>query len=305
MNYIVCHHRRQKIRRAFVLIIIFLFSANYFNTCSNVTPLWLNDHRPTKTIEMKNLIIVLVLLISPNNVECGSKMAQLLAKASMRSFKKLANKSAKSFIADSLFSGIGSRSHVNNPLANIISTEEYETEVYQIESTLQSRIVAEIPDIQSIMESIDAIKDDWTVREKAIPKDLKILSKELDDFNVLDEFAENGDIESVKTVGNTKIKSANNILKNHLGEAKYDEDFLQANSDGKKTDVECKTAISNIEKLKIKYESANGVYRQIIMTNRQNLEKEFPHETGNSPFPGVQSRNSKLCKMGTRSSGIC
>ena len=67
--------------------------------------------------------------------------------------------------------------NINNSLANIISTEEYETEVYQIESTLQSRIVAEFPDIQSIMDSIDAIKDDWTVREKEIPKDLKILSK--------------------------------------------------------------------------------------------------------------------------------
>ena len=69
---------------------------------------------------MKNLIIVLVLLISLNNVECGSKMAKLLAKASMRSFKKLANKSAKSFIADSLFSGIGSRSHGNTGAMSIL-----------------------------------------------------------------------------------------------------------------------------------------------------------------------------------------
>ena len=68
--------------------------------------------------------------------------------------------------------------NINNPLANIISTEEYETEVYQIESSLRSRIVAEIPDIQSIMDSIDAIKDDWMVREKALPKDLKMLSEE-------------------------------------------------------------------------------------------------------------------------------
>ena len=107
--------------------------------------------------------------------------------------------------------------NINNPLANIISTEEYETEVHQIESTLQLRIVVGIPDIQSIMDSIDAIKDDWTVREKAIPKDLKTLSKELDNFNdVLDEYAENGDIESVKTAWNTKIRSAYNKVKNIL-----------------------------------------------------------------------------------------
>ena len=67
--------------------------------------------------------------------------------------------------------------NINNPLTNIISTEEYETEVYQIENTLRSRIVAEIPDIQSIMDSIDAIKDDLTVRAQVIPKDLKVLSK--------------------------------------------------------------------------------------------------------------------------------
>ena len=66
---------------------------------------------------MKFLIIGLVLLISLNNVECGSKMAKLLAKASMRTFKRLAYKSAKSFIADSLFSGIGSRSHGNTTVS--------------------------------------------------------------------------------------------------------------------------------------------------------------------------------------------
>ena len=60
--------------------------------------------------------------------------------------------------------------NIDNPITNIISTEEHETEVYHIESTLGSRIVAEIPDIQSIMENIDAIKDDWTEREKTIPK---------------------------------------------------------------------------------------------------------------------------------------
>ena len=109
--------------------------------------------------------------------------------------------------------------NIDNPITNIISTEEHETEVYHIESTLGSRIVAEIPDIQSIMENIDAIKDDWTEREKAIPKDLKTLSKELDNFNdVLDEYAENGDIESVKNSWNTKIKSVYNVVKRHLEE---------------------------------------------------------------------------------------
>ena len=52
--------------------------------------------------------------------------------------------------------------NINNPIANIISTEEHETEVYHIESTLGSRIVAEIPYIQSNMDSIDAIKDDFS-----------------------------------------------------------------------------------------------------------------------------------------------
>ena len=80
------------------------------------------------------------------------------------------------------------------------------------------------------------------MREKAILKDLKILSKELDDFNdVLDEYAENGDIESVMTAWNTKIKSAYNVVKNHLGDiTEYDEDILRADSDGKKIDAERK-----------------------------------------------------------------
>ena len=79
-----------------------------------------------------------MLLITLNNVECGSKMAKLLAKASMRSFKKLANKSAKSFIADSLFSGIGSRSH-----GNTWSHEYFDNKFASIETTfemLQSEI---------------------------------------------------------------------------------------------------------------------------------------------------------------------
>ena len=175
---------------------------------------------------------------------------------------------------------------INNPLANIISTEEHETEVYHIENTLGSRIVAEIPDIQSIMDSIDAIKDDWTVREKAIPKDSKILSKELDNFNdVLDEYAENGDIESVKTAWNTKIKTAYNVVKCHLEEiTDYDDDTLQADSDGKKIDIERKKATSNIEKVKIKYECANGVYRQTIMSNRQNVEKNSNRKPETVPF---------------------
>ena len=176
--------------------------------------------------------------------------------------------------------------NINNPISNIISTEEQETEVYHIESTLGSRIVAEIPDIQSIMDSIDAIKDDWTQREKAIPKDLKTLSKELDEFNdVLDEYAENGDIDSVKIAWNTKIKSAYNVVKKHLGEiAEYDEDILQEDSDGKKIDLERKKAMSNIEKVKIKYECANGVYRQTIMSNRQNVEKNSNTKPETVPF---------------------
>ena len=119
--------------------------------------------------------------------------------------------------------------NLNNPntIANIISNEEYEYEIYQIESTLGSRIIAEIPDIQSITDNIDAIKDDLTVGAQAIPKDLKILSNELDNFNDgLAPYAEEGDVESVKTAWNTKIKSAYNVVKNHLGEiAEYDEDI--------------------------------------------------------------------------------
>ena len=176
--------------------------------------------------------------------------------------------------------------NIDNPITNIISTEEHETEVYHIESTLGSRIVAEIPDIQSIMENIDAIKDDWTEREKAIPKDLKTLSKELDNFNdILDEYAESGDIESVKNAWNNKIKSVYNVVKRHLEEiAEYDDDILQADSDGKKIDVERKKAISNIEKVKIKYECANGVYRQTIMSNRQNVEKNSNTKPETIPF---------------------
>ena len=136
------------------------------------------------------------------------------------------------------------------------------------------------------MDSIDAIKDDWTQREKAIPKDLKTLSKELDEFNdVLDEYAENGDIDSVKIAWNTKIKSAYNVVKKHLGEiAEYDDDILQDDSDGKKIDLERKKAISNIEKVKIKYECANGVYRQTIMSNRQNVEKNSNTKPETVPF---------------------
>ena len=87
-------------------------------------------------------------------------------------------------------------------------------------------------------------------------------------MNLNDIFAEDGDVESVKTAW-SKVKSTYNVVKNHLGEiAEYDEDILQADSTGKKIDAECKKAINNIEKVKIKYASANNVYRQTIMNNK-------------------------------------
>ena len=88
-----------------------------------------------------------MLLITLSNVECGSKMAKMLAKASMRSFKKLANKSAKSLIANSLFSGIGSRSH-----GNTWSHEYYDNKFASIETTFEM-LQAEIDTLSNIIEA--------------------------------------------------------------------------------------------------------------------------------------------------------
>ena len=90
-----------------------------------------------------------MLLISLNNVECGSKVAKLLAKASMRSFKKLANKSAKSFIAASLFSGIGSRSHGNS-----WNHEYFDQKFASIETTFEM-IQSEIDTLSNIIEAVE------------------------------------------------------------------------------------------------------------------------------------------------------
>ena len=98
---------------------------------------------------MKNLLIVLVLLISLNNVECGSKMAKLLAKAWMRSFKKLANKSAKFFIADSLFSGIGSLSHGNT------QSHEYFDNKFTSIKIIFEMLQSEIDKLSNIIEALE------------------------------------------------------------------------------------------------------------------------------------------------------
>ena len=98
---------------------------------------------------MKSLIIVLVILITLNNVQGGSKMAKLLAKASMRSFKKLANKSAKSFIANSLFSGIGSSSH-----GNTWSHEYFDNKFTSIETTFEM-LQSEIDTLSHIIEALE------------------------------------------------------------------------------------------------------------------------------------------------------
>ena len=90
-----------------------------------------------------------MLLITLNNVQCGSKMAKLLAKASMRSFKKLANKSAKSFIADSLFSGIGSRSH-----GNTWNMEYFDNKFTSIETTFEM-LQSEIDTLSHIIEALE------------------------------------------------------------------------------------------------------------------------------------------------------
>ena len=98
---------------------------------------------------MKLLTIGLVLLIISNNAECGSKAAKLLAKASMRTFKKLANKSAKSFIAASLFSGIGSNNHGSK-----WSFEYFDQKFASIETTFEM-IQSEIDTLSNIIEAVE------------------------------------------------------------------------------------------------------------------------------------------------------
>lgn len=92
--------------------------------------------------------------------------------------------------------------------ANIISQEENLTELYRITDTLESRIVAEIPDILEIMENLDAIKDDWKERSVGINKSAKKITQSLDDFNdVKDDQAETGDVDTVKMHGPVALKS--------------------------------------------------------------------------------------------------
>ena len=46
----------------------------------------------------------------------------------------------------------------------------------------------------------------------------------------------------------------------------------------------CKKSIAEIEKLKCKYEGANGLYRQTITQSRQNLEKNSHTKPETIPF---------------------
>lgn len=65
--------------------------------------------------------------------------------------------------------------------------------------TLESIIVAEIPDILEISENLDAIMEDRKEKSVGINKSSKILTQSLDDFdNILDEHAGIGDVEIVK-----------------------------------------------------------------------------------------------------------
>ena len=98
---------------------------------------------------MKILSICLILLICVNHINCGKKVAKLLAKASMRTFKKIANKSAKSFIAASLFSGIGSRNHGNS-----WSHDYFDQNFTTIDKTFEM-LQSEIEALSNILESVE------------------------------------------------------------------------------------------------------------------------------------------------------
>ena len=72
-----------------------------------------------------------------------------VAKASMATFKKVANKSAKSFIAASLFSGKGSRNHGNS-----WSHDYFDQKFTTIELTFEM-LQSEIEALSNILESVE------------------------------------------------------------------------------------------------------------------------------------------------------
>ena len=81
--------------------------------------------------------------------ELWEKVAKLLAKTSMRTFKELTNKSAKSFIAASLFSRIGSRNHGNS-----WSHDYFDQKFTTIEKTFEM-LQSEIEALSNILESVE------------------------------------------------------------------------------------------------------------------------------------------------------
>ena len=67
----------------------------------------------------------------------------------------------------------------NDIRANIIMLDDQETEIIHIETTLQTIVIAEIPDNQEIMDSLDVSKADWTGRTVKIYIALNMLIKSL------------------------------------------------------------------------------------------------------------------------------
>ena len=102
---------------------------------------------------------------------------------------------------------------------------------------------------------------------------------------ILDEHAETGDVEIVKDKWNVDIKKAYTVLKSHLAKiSEYDESILASTSSSRTIEEGCKKSIAQIEKLKSNYEGANGLYRQTITQNRQNLEKNSHTKLETIPF---------------------
>ena len=81
------------------------------------------------------------------------------------------------------------------------------------------------------------------------------------------------------------IKTAYVVLKGHLAKiSEYDKSILALTSDGRTIEEGRKKSIALIEKLKCKYESANGLYRQTIAQTRQYLGKNSHTKPETIPF---------------------
>ena len=108
----------------------------------------------------------------------------------------------------------------------------------------------------------------------------------MDDFNdILDEHAETGATDIVKNKWNGDIKKRYRVLKGHLAKiSENDEIILASTSDDRSIDEVRKKLNAQIEKLKCKYEGANGLYRQTITQNRQNIVKNSYTKPETIPF---------------------